>query len=138
MKPWTMVLPLFVGLLSCHKNDVDIAALNTNTFDVDFPGDNRLFTVDSIWTYQVGPDYAQAISMTVHRERFPQQVGSMFYVIELATGDTLSRVTWPFDWPDDTYRKLGVILGNEYCYRVDLRASGSTMRTEERCAVAEL
>lgn len=49
-----ILLALVVGT-GCYKDDIDIAALNTNPFDADFAGP-AVFTMDTIYVEQViGP-----------------------------------------------------------------------------------
>lgn len=139
MKHKLVTLLISCGLLACHRNDVDVQALNTNPFDADHPGDNGLFTVDSVWTYDpAGPYYAQCLKVTVHEDRFPAPTPHAVYVIETGSGDTLSVAGPLVGLGEGVYRNLGVTLDNTYCYRIELRVNGEGMRVEQRCAVAEL
>jgi hypothetical protein len=69
-------LSLLVLVAGCHKNDVDIAELDTNTFDADHPGVTAFITVDTVVTqsYGQGTLYKQLVTLQVHPELFRRQV----------------------------------------------------------------
>lgn len=137
-------LPAFfvclVLMASCHKNDVDIADLNTNTFDRDYPGDPAFLTIGAIQTevYAQGVYNKQTVEVQVHPGQFPVPSGYVLRFIELTDPDT--TVLYSQNSPGNTFlcSNFQVMLGTEYCYRFELFVGGELIGRQERCGVAQL
>lgn len=123
----------FALLAGCHKNDVDIAELNTNPFDRDHPGESPLFTLEPIQTvaYGQGTLYKHTVVIHVYPERFPAATN---YTISSNGSMGISGQG------DNTFlgTKYLITLGTEYCYRFELRVGGEVVAAQEQCAMAEL
>ncbi|MGV9012761.1 MAG: hypothetical protein ACOH13_09225 [Flavobacteriales bacterium] len=140
MRTFLSALALLVLVAGCHKNDVDIAELNTNTFDADHPGVTTFITVDMVVTqsYGQGTLYKQLVTLQVHPELFPAASAYKLAAIELTVPDT--TYFYSSNTPGNTFVLSNYLVqpGTEYCYRFELTVGDELVGSKVLCAVAQL
>lgn len=136
--PLTILLAL--AFFSCTKEEVDIAALNTNRFDPAHTGPSFIH-VDSITTRALIPGavYQQRLYITLDQELY-RTADYTIRTIETTVPDT--TVITPTNTTQAQYVFLNqqVQLGTEYCFLIDISIGGGVL-TNHRvspCAIAEL
>lgn len=132
------LLFIVMALVGCHKEDVDVAALEGNPFDTDFPISSLLF-LDSIWTEATIPGaiWQQNLSVVVDQNRLPSPTAYQVRCID-SDGDTI--IQYSSQHPDGIFliENYQVTLGATYCYDVQLMLGPETAtgHFDEDCAIA--
>ena len=132
----------FLALASCHKDDVDINALNTHPFDPDWSG-TPFLTIDGVGTEETIPGsglYEQHVLLTVNEAAFPVSSEYAIRMIESTFNDTAlvyssNVVGNQYDIPN-----YQLTLGTQYSYRLDLLIGGGAVPAHraDSCAVVQL
>lgn len=135
-----LILSMAGLLAGCHKNDVDISTLNTNRFDADYTGDQRLLYIDSLRTvpyWNGGNIIDEKVYVHVLSERMAGQAYAVWF-IETAPGQD-TAVMYSANQTTDKFvhRKFNVQDGTQYCWRVEVHVSDIS-NADQACAVAHL
>ena len=130
----------FALLGGCHKNDVDIADLNTNAFDRDHPGESTLFTLEPVQNvaYGQGTLHKHTVVFHVHPDQFPASAPYSLGFIQLTQPTTSNLVISSLGNNSFLCTNYLITLGTEYCYRFELIVGGEVVAAKELCAMAEL
>lgn len=126
-------------LTACHKNELDIADLNTNPFDPDYVGELAIMSIGAIQTetYAQGL-HKQTMEVRVHPDHFPAPRSYVLYFTKPSAPYNLyfySSSTTDNIFQCSNYQ---ITLGEEYCYQFKLVIGGETVKEEMVCAIAEL
>ena len=127
-------------LAGCHKNDVDIAELNTNPFDRDNPGVSTLFTLEPVQNvaYGQGTLHKHTVILHVNVEQFPATTSYSIGFIQLTQPTTSNLVISSLGNNSFLCTNYLITLGTEYCYRFEVLVEGEVVARKELCAMAEL
>lgn len=140
----TVLLMFGCLCIGCHKNDVEVAELTTNPYDVDHPWDpaSPLMAIDTVLTAPTGltGNYEQHLVVHVYPERFPAQFPQAYdvWVIERTVPETDYYSSSEQSSDIIVNENLHVELGSTYCYTVQLRVGGQVVKSIDKCALAEL
>ncbi len=134
----TGLFPILLALVlgtGCYKDDIDIAALNTNPFDADFAGP-AVFTMDTIYVEQViGPPnyFRQVVQFRVDAGLFLAPASYQVEVHDLLEGTrTLVGQVPPGSHTLRFYR-AEYLPGQEVCLELRITNNNTFGRPETIC-----
>lgn len=122
-------------LCSCAKDEVDVAALNTNPFDADYAGpDVFTFLASSSVVELINgtPVRILVLEVQVHTEYFGRQTT---YFVSVGGAGNIPSNSIPGGRL--TIRRTGVELGEEYCADLRLFNNGSFGAGNSVCTTVE-
>ena len=123
-------------LTGCYKDEVDVAALNTNPWDPDYTGPAFIEVVDERTAGPFpGGVFNQELTIKVDLSVLPVSSAITLRVVDKATGIAFDPV--PQQAPgSDTFEFIhfNVTPGVETCYAIAVEVQFSTTRSETYCA----
>lgn len=131
--PVMLAMTLLLG--ACHKDELDVAQLNTNPFDADYAGP-PIFTLEGTWllTTSTGPVTftEQVIGFRVDESSFLSPASYGVEVRDLLDSSVEQAV--PGDGPGRWQYRRVPVPGQEVCLELRLWNDFSTARAETICA----
>ncbi len=140
MRLLPFILLLTIGLSSCLKDEVEVAALTTNGLDPDYNGPAIIELVSDttfvVYDQQNDPiDTVVQQLIRVREDLLPPGTFWDLYIVKENTGEIIDH-TEDIPQPDSTYHH--VQLGVEYCYTYHLKVQYSLTKGYRYCTTAAL
>lgn len=123
-------------LISCMKDDLDVAALNTNPLDRDYAGAPVVVLENEATVVNLGPGPTDTVyrqTVRVRTDLLPPLMTWTWMVEDLGSGETTN-----IEHSDTTITmdRHHALAGGEYCFRYTLKVQYVAIRPYTYCGVA--
>ena len=138
--PLFLLLPLFLVLSGCYKDDLEPSTWTNNPFDPGYTGP-AVFTYDTtyIGSFGVPPNVfiQQVVEFHVNSALFLAPNAYQVRVKDLTNGQSVLLGQYPVGSDVFKYTKLDFLPGQEVCLEVALSNANSDGRPETICATLQ-